>query len=620
MSGRPAAVLWDMDGTLVDTEPYWIAAERALVESHGGEWPIERAHAVVGFDLNDTAAYMIEHGNLPLTPREVVDRLLDDVIAACRLDIPWRPGARELLADLNANGIPCALVTMSWRNFGEAVLAELPPHSFDISVFGDEVSPGKPHPAPYLRAAELLQVDPRMCIAIEDSPTGVASARAAGCKVIAVPNVKPLEAAEGVLIRETLVGLTAESLHDEVTKPAAQRHRDSTKRSRAALASLVLLASFIVAFGFSRGTGNGETSSTTLGPVPPISTIDAWIPYWAVDGTEGAPVVPTARLDSLRAASPFWYATTGYDTIGLETYAPEKLTSSYLEELRQHEVEVVPSILDRMPAGSMASILSNPVTRAAHIATILEFARSLDADGIDIDYEQFAFADDPATWFDTQPNWVAFIIDLADALHADGRTLAVSVPAVYDIDMTGDPGYWVYDHGTIAAHVDSLRIMAYDYSVIDPGPIAPVSWVSEVLRGIALAVPEEFHSKVVIGIPSYGYNWPVAVTGICPSDAPGRTGLTNASLAELITLRNLEPIQDVENVEWTATYDLEFDDGTTSCVQTRELHWVDADGVAARVELVRRSGFTGVALWALGYEDEDVWQSLLTAATKELTR
>ncbi len=212
MSNAPAAVLWDMDGTLVDTEPYWFKAEHQLVESFGNTWSDEHAHAVVGFDLFDTAAYIIQHGRVDLEPKAVVDYLLDSVIQSCQKELPWRPGARELLQELRSLDIPCALVTMSWRRFAEAVLAELPRGTFSATVFGDEVSHGKPHPEPYLTAAELLAVDPSMCVAIEDSPTGVASAHAAGCNVIGVPNMKPLTPIDGVRIISSLTEVTASSL------------------------------------------------------------------------------------------------------------------------------------------------------------------------------------------------------------------------------------------------------------------------------------------------------------------------------------------------------------------------------------------------------------------------
>ena len=214
---QPAAVFWDMDGTIVDTEPYWFAAEFEIVEMHGGQWSHEHARALVGSDLLDSGAYMRKHGGVDREPAEIVEMLLDRVVAQLRVEVPWRPGARELLAAVNEAGIPTALVTMSWKRFADQVVECLPSGSFRVSVTGDEVTRGKPHPEPYLLAAERLGVDPRDCVAIEDSPTGVRSALAAGCRVLGVPHVVPipsdLDQGSGQLVIATsLVGKTLNDL------------------------------------------------------------------------------------------------------------------------------------------------------------------------------------------------------------------------------------------------------------------------------------------------------------------------------------------------------------------------------------------------------------------------
>src|SRR5450631_2247204 len=184
----PSAVLWDMDGTLVDTEPYWIAEEHALVELHGGVWTDEHANQLVGNDLMVSAEYILAHSPIELTPLEIVNALLAGVVARVADHVPWRPGARELLASLVAQGVPCALVTMSWESLASAVVMSLPKGSFAAVITGDVVSHGKPHPEPYLAAARLLGVELGACVAIEDSPPGVASAVAAGIPTIAVPH------------------------------------------------------------------------------------------------------------------------------------------------------------------------------------------------------------------------------------------------------------------------------------------------------------------------------------------------------------------------------------------------------------------------------------------------
>jgi HAD superfamily hydrolase (TIGR01509 family) len=207
-----------MDGTLVDTEPYWIDVEHALVEEHGGKWSREHALNLVGSDLLASGAYIREHGGVDLEPAEIVERLLDGVIARILERVPWRPGAVELLAHLRAEGVPCGLVTMSYERFVAPVLAALPAGSFATVVTGDAVTVGKPHPEPYLTAAKLLGVDPAACLAIEDSNTGAKSAVAAGCTVLVVPNHVPVLEGERRIFRDSLVGLDAAELGDLVPR------------------------------------------------------------------------------------------------------------------------------------------------------------------------------------------------------------------------------------------------------------------------------------------------------------------------------------------------------------------------------------------------------------------
>jgi HAD superfamily hydrolase (TIGR01509 family) len=208
----PAAVLWDMDGTLVDTEPYWIRAEHELVAAHGGAWTDEMGHQLVGRALEDSAQLIIDGTGIELTVLEVVNHLLARVIEQVEERVPWRPGAPELLAELGDHGVPNVLVTMSWRNLAAAVLRNLPEGSFGGLVTGDEVSHGKPHPEPYLKAARSLGLEPEQCIAIEDSPTGVRSATAAGVPTIAVPHIVPVPELPGSVQVSSLQGLRAADL------------------------------------------------------------------------------------------------------------------------------------------------------------------------------------------------------------------------------------------------------------------------------------------------------------------------------------------------------------------------------------------------------------------------
>jgi HAD superfamily hydrolase (TIGR01509 family) len=198
LGGRRAlqGVLWDMDGTIVDTEPYWIRAEKALVEAHGGTWTHEQATLLVGQALEYSAG-QLQLAGVDLGIRDIIDHLTRRVTADVRSEVPWRPGARELLAALRADGVTCAMVTMSELPLASAIAENLPEGTFAHLVTGDRVSRGKPHPEAYqlgfdLLATDVPGLDKRGVVAIEDSLPGVTSALAAGLVTLAVPHFVPL--------------------------------------------------------------------------------------------------------------------------------------------------------------------------------------------------------------------------------------------------------------------------------------------------------------------------------------------------------------------------------------------------------------------------------------------
>lgn len=217
------AVLWDFDGTLADTEQFWIAAEYDLVAELGGTWSHEHAMALVGKALTFDGQYILDvTGRTDLTPEWVVEQLLSRVVRAIeRQPIPWRPGAVELLAGIRAAGIPCVLVSASYRVLLEAGVRQLPAGSFSALICGDEVRHGKPHPEPYLLGAKAVNADPRYCVAIEDSPTGAASANAAGALVLGVHNLVELPAAPRRVLLPTLEGVDVQQLRDLLRDQAA---------------------------------------------------------------------------------------------------------------------------------------------------------------------------------------------------------------------------------------------------------------------------------------------------------------------------------------------------------------------------------------------------------------
>lgn len=185
----PTAVLWDMDGTLVNTEPLWMAAETELVHSWGGTWTHEDGLTLVGNPLTTSAAILRDRG-VDLSLDEIIDYLSVRVRAGVAAETPWQPGARELLLALAEAGVPQALVTSSYRNLA-LPFAEVT-GVFATVVAGDDVEHAKPHPEPYLTAAAHLGVDIADCVIVEDSPSGIGSAVASGGRVLAVEVFTPI--------------------------------------------------------------------------------------------------------------------------------------------------------------------------------------------------------------------------------------------------------------------------------------------------------------------------------------------------------------------------------------------------------------------------------------------
>lgn len=208
----PAAVLWDLDGTLVDTEPLWFAAEDELAAEYGLEWTHDDSLNLVGNPLIVSAEIFRDRG-VSLPAEDIVARLIAAVDAAVLRDGPtWRPGARELVAQFQSLGVPQAIVTMSYLSQAEAVERALPEGAIATIVSGDMVTQGKPHPEPYLLAASRLEVPIENCLAIEDSATGLRAAWASGAHAVGVPNMVALPELDGAIHLETLAGHSARDL------------------------------------------------------------------------------------------------------------------------------------------------------------------------------------------------------------------------------------------------------------------------------------------------------------------------------------------------------------------------------------------------------------------------
>ncbi|WP_171171307.1 HAD family phosphatase [Streptomyces sp. I05A-00742] len=196
------AVLLDMDGTLVDTEGFWWEVEVAVFEELGHQLLEEYREIVVGGPMTRSASFLIKATGAKIALAELTALLNTRFSEMIVHGVPLMPGAKRLLTELAAHGVPTALVSASHRQIIDRVLGTLGPEHFTLTVAGDEIERTKPYPDPYLLAAAGLGVAPERCAVIEDTMTGVAAAEAAGCRVVAVPSVGAIPPAVG----RTVVG------------------------------------------------------------------------------------------------------------------------------------------------------------------------------------------------------------------------------------------------------------------------------------------------------------------------------------------------------------------------------------------------------------------------------
>ncbi len=207
---RPSAVLWDMDGTIIDSEPYWVAAEIDLVTRFGGSWTHEDGLQLVGLGLTHSAL-VLQAAGVALSSDDIVNELTDHVIELLKDSVPWRPGAIQLMTAIAEAGIPQALVTMSIERMARRVAEVIPGSPLQVIVSGDHVAEPKPHPEAYVLGAQLLGVDVSQCIAFEDSNAGIQSAASAGAVTIGLPNLIDISSAPA---HEFWVSLAEKSLDD----------------------------------------------------------------------------------------------------------------------------------------------------------------------------------------------------------------------------------------------------------------------------------------------------------------------------------------------------------------------------------------------------------------------
>ena len=328
--------------------------------------------------------------------------------------------------------------------------------------------------------------------------------------------------------------------------------------------------------------------------------------------------------DLMKEVMPFWYSLKS-PTVIRDDYVsgnPSWPIADTVCLMRRAGLQVIPTMTDGTDKLVLSGYLSNPATRTTIVKSIVDLVIKNNFDGIDLDYEGFAFVDGNNTWTKTAPRWVALVKELSVALHAKNKLLSVSTPYLYD-PQEKQKGYFVYAWADIASSIDRLRIMTYDYSVAKPGPMGPLAWTEKTVKyAISVMSP----SKVYLGLPGYGRDWITSVQGKCPTSAP--PGLVAGAKAATFKMNYAAAKAAIDGAiptfneqyseatyNYTQSYNgLSASGAATTCTVNRTVWYQNARSFADRMALVAKYRLGGAAMWTLGMEEMSATNEIRTAA------
>jgi len=360
---------------------------------------------------------------------------------------------------------------------------------------------------------------------------------------------------------------------------------------------------------------------------PPRKILTGWLPYYSMKTYLPAVL---SNADLIKEIMPFWY-TLKYDgktkkAVITDVYQPANPSvpiTEPLTALRNAGMTIIPTISDGTDEMVLANLLAKPVSRKQVVDAIVATVASQNYDGIDLDFEGFAFIDSNKTWKTTAPNWVLFVKELSAALHAEKKILSITTPYLFN-PAEAQKGYFVYAWAQIAPFIDRLRIMTYDYSTSRPGPIGPIAWTEKTVKYAISIMPA---SKVYLGLPGYGKDWVTKVEGVCPSNlakiitpsAKAGTFLMRDA-ASIAATYGAVPTYNETFAEVTFSYKREYT-GTTSsglsttCTASRTAWHQNAQSYSVRVQLVAKYQLGGAAQWVIGQEEPLAMVAIRDVAT-----
>jgi len=340
---------------------------------------------------------------------------------------------------------------------------------------------------------------------------------------------------------------------------------------------------------------------------PPRKILSGWLPDYSL--ARNLPTVE-GNLDLIRDISPFWYGLTGESTIK-DKYALGKYTTpkeQVIARLKANGLLLLPTITDDTKKLVLANLLANPTSRSNIVQSIKALVLKYNYDGIDLDFEVFYTQDGRSSWPTLKPNWIIFIKELSTVLHEQGKLLSVTTPPDFAPE-TKRAGNSVYSWAEIGPYIDRLRIMAYDFSTVTPGPIGPLPWSEDAVKHAVTQMPA---SKVFLGIPGYGRDWITKVEGVCPKDftssvvVGAKAAVVMREAAALAASNNAPITYNSTHAESTFTYRKTYVDPSNSasfCTASRTVWFPDEKSYAARTNLVGKYRLGGIAVWTFGMEN-----------------
>ena len=360
---------------------------------------------------------------------------------------------------------------------------------------------------------------------------------------------------------------------------------------------------------------------------PPRKILTGWLPYYSMKTYLPAIL---SNADLIKEIMPFWYTlkydgTTKKAVIAdvYKTANPSVPITEPLTALRNAGMTIIPTITDGTEKLVLANLLAKPASRKQVVEAIVATVASQNYDGIDLDFEGFAFIDPNTTWKTTAPNWVLFVKELGAALHAQKKILSITTPYLFN-PAEKQKGYFVYSWAEIASSIDRLRIMTYDYSTSRPGPIGPIAWTEKTIKYAVSIMPA---SKVYLGLPGYGKDWVTKVEGVCPANlvkiitpsAKAGTFLMRDA-ASIAATYGAVPTYNETFAEVTFSYKREYTGQTsgglsTTCTASRTAWHQNAQGFSLRAQLIGKYQLGGAAQWVIGQEEPLAMVAIRDVAT-----